>query len=49
MRLDIALSAAAVAALIAGCTLGPAYERPAADLPAAWQGATVEGVRATGD
>jgi len=49
MRLDIVFSAAAVAALIAGCTLGPAYERPAAELPAAWQGAKVEGVRATGD
>ena len=49
MRLDIALSAAAVAALIAGCAIGPAYERPTAELPAAWQEAPVEGVRATGD
>jgi len=49
MRLDIALSAAAMAAMIAGCAIGPAYERPAAELPAGWQGASAEGVRATGD
>ena len=48
MRLDIALCAAA-AALIAGCTIGPPYQRPEAELPTTWQGAPVEGVRATGD
>ena len=26
-----------VAALLAGCTMGPAYERPALELPAAWK------------
>ena len=48
MRARIIYSAAA-AVLIAGCAVGPAYERPAAELPAAWQGAPVEGVKATGD
>ena len=48
MRTRIVCSAV-IAALIAGCTIGPAYERPAAELPAAWHGASVEGVSATGD
>ena len=33
----------ALAALIAGCALGPKYERPPADLPAAWQGMPATG------
>ncbi|MCC7485002.1 MAG: efflux transporter outer membrane subunit [Burkholderiales bacterium] len=37
------------AALVAGCTLGPEYQRPAAELPAAWQGAAPAGLRATGE
>jgi multidrug efflux system outer membrane protein len=40
---------AGIGALIAGCALGPAYERPAVDLPAAWQGAPAGDVSATGD
>jgi len=43
------VSAAACAALIAGCAVGPSYERPAAELPASWSGVPAEGVRATGD
>lgn len=37
------------AALIAGCAIGPAYERPAAELPAAWTGAPAQGVAMTGE
>jgi len=44
-----ALVSAAFAVLIGGCTLGPAYERPAAELPAAWTGAPAQGVKATGE
>jgi len=36
-------------ALIAGCAIGPAYERPASELPAAWQGGPASGVSAPGD
>jgi multidrug efflux system outer membrane protein len=42
------LAAALLAAALAGCTLGPAYERPATELPASWpaaQGAPVKGER----
>jgi len=49
MRLDIVFSAAAVAALIAGCTLGPAYQRPASELPAAWKDVPPQGISASGD
>lgn len=48
MRPRIVFSAAA-AAIIAGCAVGPNYERPAVELPAAWQGAPVGGAKATGD
>jgi multidrug efflux system outer membrane protein len=48
MRHKVICSAALVA-LIAGCAVGPNYERPAVELPAAWQGAPVGGVKATGD
>jgi len=41
-----ATTMAAVAVLLAGCTLGPAYERPAAELPAAWIDAPAQGVNA---
>jgi multidrug efflux system outer membrane protein len=39
MRSDIrhAVRAVGVAALLAGCAVGPDYHRPAADIPAAWQ------------
>ena len=30
------LAYVALAALLAGCTVGPPYERPAAEMPAAW-------------
>jgi len=43
------LIVSAVAALIAGCAVGPNYERPAVELPAAWQGAPVGGAKATDD
>src|SRR5262245_59158187 len=43
------LLAAVTATLIAGCTLGPAYERPAAELPAAYQGKPEKGLSAVGD
>jgi len=41
-----ALVSAALIVLLGGCTLGPAYERPAAELPAAWTGAPAQGVKA---
>lgn len=44
-----ALAAAVLAALLAGCATGPAYERPAAELPSTWQGTPAQGVAATGD
>jgi multidrug efflux system outer membrane protein len=43
-----AISAAA-AALIAGCAVGPDYQRPAVDLPSNWQDTPSQGVSATGD
>lgn len=48
MRASI-IGSAAAAALIAGCAVGPDYERPAVDLPAAWQGMPAQGVTARGD
>ena len=44
-----ALVSAALTVLLGGCTLGPAYERPAAELPAAWTGAPAQGVKAPGE
>jgi multidrug efflux system outer membrane protein len=41
-----ALVSVALAAFIAGCTLGPAYERPAAELPTAWVDSPAQGVKA---
>jgi multidrug efflux system outer membrane protein len=43
------LIVAALAAAIAGCALGPAYERPASELPAAWQGGPANGLSAPGE
>ena len=43
------LVSAALAVLLTGCTLGPAYERPAAELPAAWTGTPAQGVKAPGE
>ena len=40
---------AATAALIAGCAVGPAYERPTSELPAAWKDVPFQGMSATGD
>jgi len=40
------VASAALAALLAGCTLGPAYERPAAELPANWTDSPAQGVKA---
>jgi len=34
---------------MAGCTLGPAYERPAAELPAGWKDAPAQGVKTSGE
>jgi len=36
----------AITVVVAGCALGPAYERPAAELPAAWTGMPAQGVKA---
>ena len=40
------IALAAAAALIAGCALGPAYERPEAELPAQWRETPPRGVQA---
>ena len=40
------IATATLAALLAGCTLGPAYERPAAELPANWMESPAQGVKA---
>ena len=45
MRNQFVLSAA-LAALLAGCALGPAYERPAAELPTAYGDVPAQGVKA---
>ena len=45
MRLRL-MTTGALAALVAGCTLGPAYERPAAELPANWADSPAQGVKA---
>src|SRR5215510_16450768 len=38
-----------VAALLSGCSLGPKYERPAVELPAAWQDSPAQGLKADGE
>ena len=43
------LIAAALAALLGSCAVGPDYQRPAVDLPAEWQGVPAQGVAAKGD
>jgi len=52
-RYQFGLSTLAAASLLAvaltGCTLGPAYQRPEAELPAAWKDAPAQGVKTTGD
>jgi multidrug efflux system outer membrane protein len=40
------IALAAVAALIAGCALGPAYERPDTELPAQWRETPPHGIKA---
>jgi multidrug efflux system outer membrane protein len=45
-RLPTLATAAMLAVALAGCALGPAYERPPAELPAAWTGALAQGVKA---
>jgi outer membrane protein, multidrug efflux system len=42
------IALAALAAVLGGCAVGPAYERPTVELPAAWQGPPADGVTATG-
>lgn len=44
-----AISYVAAAALLAGCAAGPVYERPAAELPAAWQGSPAQDVTVSGE
>jgi len=39
----------AIPALLAGCTLGPAYERPVTDMPTTWTDASVQGASAPTD
>jgi multidrug efflux system outer membrane protein len=43
------LIAITLAAIVAGCAVGPEYERPAAELPANWQGAPTAGERKISD
>lgn len=43
-----AAAIAATALLLAGCVTGPAYERPAAELPAAWRDVPAQGMAAPG-
>jgi multidrug efflux system outer membrane protein len=45
-RLPTLATAALLAVAIAGCTLGPAYERPAAELPAGWVDLPAQGTKA---
>jgi len=40
---------AALATLLAGCAVGPDYQRPAVDLPAGWQSAPGQGISAQGE
>ena len=39
----------ALATLLAGCAIGPKYERPAAELPAAYRDAPAQGIAVKGD
>lgn len=48
-RLPTLATAAMLAVALAGCAVGPDYERPTAELPAAWSGAPSTGISATGD
>ena len=43
------LIAAVLAALLSGCAVGPDYQRPETDLPAAWQGVPAQGAVVKGD
>jgi multidrug efflux system outer membrane protein len=47
--LNALILAAALAALLTGCAVGPDYERPPVDLPAAWQAAPAQGTAAPRD
>lgn len=38
------ISLLVLSTMVAGCAVGPAYQRPPAELPAAWAGATGQGV-----
>lgn len=40
---------AVAAALLAGCSMGPAYQRPVNELPETWSGAPAQGRTLTGD
>ena len=48
-RTRTVLCTAAAVAVLAGCAIGPKYERPAADLPTGWTGAPAQGVVMTGE
>jgi multidrug efflux system outer membrane protein len=48
-RLSTRVTAALLAVTLAGCAAGPAYERPAAELPSGWKDAPAGGVKAPGD
>src|SRR5262245_48957171 len=50
-RIDAALRSIvlATAMAVAGCAMGPKYERPAAELPGAWTGAPPQGVKLPGE
>ena len=48
-RLPPCVTVALLAVTLAGCTTGPAYERPAAELPAGWSDTPAQGVKATGE
>src|SRR5262245_16654093 len=50
-RIDAALRSIvlATAMAVAGCAMGPKYERPAAELPGAWTGAPAQGVNLPGE
>jgi multidrug efflux system outer membrane protein len=45
-RLPTLATAAMLAVALAGCALGPAYERPSAELPAAWVDTPAQGAKA---
>ncbi len=49
MHKPSAISWLVTIALLGGCTIGPAYERPAAELPEAWNAAPAQGQKFSGE